>query len=251
MFTSCSILIGEEEFTADNVFESIVIDLIGFFFMKSIKKRLITGEHPNFIILPLILLVEWAFLIYFLIYKPYDFFILLVLVFLPKLKEVFQGLVYRFKHIKGGHTSEQKKEFKDANVPEEIPAVNTVKKQTQQRTSTATKRKSAKPKKSATEAKPNIPKNTANSVIEVKQTEEKRKIQKETYKAEIAQKKAALEQLETDIAEKKTQSDSLGSDAMAIMQKAKIDNEIKALKLQIDAAKNVIMQLKNKNLSEE
>ena len=239
MFTSCSILIGEEEFTAGNVFESIVIDLIGFFFMKSIKKRLITGEHPNFIILPLILLVEWAFLIYFLIYKPYDFFILLVLVFLPKLKEVFQGLVYRFKHIKGGHTSEQKKEFKDANVPEEIPAVNTVKKQTQQRTSTATKRKSAKPKKSA------------NSVIEVKQTEEKRKIQKETYKAEIAQKKAALEQLETDIAEKKTQSDSLGSDAMAIMQKAKIDNEIKALKLQIDAAKNVIMQLENKNLSEE
>ena len=77
------------------------------------------------------------------------------------------------------------------------------------------------------------------------------KTRKTSRESEITKKKAAIEQLETELKEKKTQSNSLGSDAMAIMQKAKINNEIKALEVQIENLKIEISELEDFDKPEE
>ena len=75
------------------------------------------------------------------------------------------------------------------------------------------------------------------------EAEEKAKAESEAKAKQLAEKQAALSQLENDLAAKKAQVASLGLDAQGIVQKAKLNKEIKDLEPQIETLKAEVEKL--------
>ena len=75
------------------------------------------------------------------------------------------------------------------------------------------------------------------------EAEEKAKAESEAKAKQLAETKAVLEQLEEEVAAKKAQVASLGLDAQGIVQKAKLNKEIKDLEPQIETLKAEVEKL--------
>ena len=75
------------------------------------------------------------------------------------------------------------------------------------------------------------------------EAEEKAKAEAEAKAKQLAEKQAALSQLENDLAAKKSEVASLGMDAQGIVQKAKLNKEIKELEPQIETLKAEVERL--------
>ena len=75
------------------------------------------------------------------------------------------------------------------------------------------------------------------------EVEEKAKAKAEAKAKQLAETKAVLEQLEEEVAAKKAQVASLGLDAQGIVQKAKLNKEIKELEPQIETLKAEVERL--------
>lgn len=75
------------------------------------------------------------------------------------------------------------------------------------------------------------------------EAEEKAKAESEAKAKQLAETKAVLEQLEEEVAAKKAQVASLGLDAQGIVQKAKLNKEIKELEPQIETIKAEVEKL--------
>lgn len=75
------------------------------------------------------------------------------------------------------------------------------------------------------------------------EAEEKAKAEAEAKAKQLAETKAVLEQLENDLAAKKSEVASLGMDAQGIVQKAKLNKEIKDLEPQIETLKAEVEKL--------
>ena len=75
------------------------------------------------------------------------------------------------------------------------------------------------------------------------EAEEKAKAECEAKAKQLAETKAVLEQLEEEVAAKKAQVASLGLDAQGIVQKAKLNKEIKELEPQIETLKAEVEKL--------
>lgn len=75
------------------------------------------------------------------------------------------------------------------------------------------------------------------------EAEEKAKAESEAKAKQLAETKAVLEQLEEEVAAKKAQVASLGLDAQGIVQKAKLNKEIKELEPQIETLKAEVEKL--------
>ena len=87
---------------------------------------------------------------------------------------------------------------------------------------------------------------TAKIIAEAKakqEAEEKAKAESEAKAKQLAETKAVLEQLEEEVAAKKAQVASLGLDAQGIVQKAKLNKEIKDLEPQIETLKAEVEKL--------
>ena len=253
LFTSCTTLIGDEEISFKYVMKGLCLNLVGYYIMVRLKNRITTYEDKE--VSSLTWMFELTFLFLFLIWKPFEFFFLCGLVCLPILG-VIKGFANRYiqNKKKKMRSAKQKKMIETAVESEEAiekkPAKKTVKKQPQKKNSTSKKEKSTKSKKATqTTAKNDNTSDqsiTDDSLPESKQPEKKRQsVRKDSRQTEISKKKTAIEQLESDIAEKKTQCASLGTDAMALMQKAKMNNEIKILQTQIENLKNDITKFED------
>lgn len=75
------------------------------------------------------------------------------------------------------------------------------------------------------------------------EAEEKAKAEAEAKAKQLAERQAALSQLENDLAAKKSEVASLGMDAQGIVQKAKLNKEIKDLEPQIETLKAEVEKL--------
>lgn len=260
LFTSCTTLIGDEEISFKYVMKGLCLNLVGYYIMVRLKNRITTYDDKE--VSSLTWMFELTFLFLFLVWKPFEFFFLCGLVCLPILG-VIKGFANRYiqNKKKKMRSAKQKKMIETAvesseEAIEKKPVKKTVKKQPQKKNSTSKKEKSTKSKKTTkTTAKNDNTSDqsiTDDSLPESKQPEKKRQsVRKDSRQTEISKKKTAIEQLESDIAEKKTQCVSLGTDAMALMQKAKINNEIKTLQTQIENLKNDIAKLENIENQEE
>ena len=75
------------------------------------------------------------------------------------------------------------------------------------------------------------------------EAEERAKAEAEAKAKQLAETKAVLEQLENDLEAKKAELATLGLDAQGIVQKAKLNKEIKELEPQIETLKAEVERL--------
>ena len=216
LFTSCKAIIGEGEITVKYAIATTIIALVSFILDALVC--ISAEKHGKG--------VGWAFLDMIIIlvpffWRPFTYFNLLVLGI--SLVLFFIGLgVSGNKTLKDNAAAEAKAEA-EAEEKEKAEAEKKAAEEKAKAEAEATAAAEAKAKEEAIEAA-------------------KKKLADEKA-AKLAETQAALSQLESDLAAKKAEVASLGMDAQGIVQKAKLNKEIKELEPQIETLKAEVERL--------
>ena len=223
MFTSCKAKIGGGEFS---IFWQILAILMWFIAISQFEYIIPKKQgvfkwicHKFFLVLFL------AGIIFPFIWAP--------LPYIPKISLGVAAFIWLIGMIKGAPIKKQKE-------LEELAAIKAkAKAEAEEKERAEAEEKAAKEKaKAEAEAKAAAEAKAKEEAIEAA----KKKLADEKA-AKLAETQAALSQLENDLAAKKAQVASLGLDAQGIVQKAKLNKEIKDLEPQIETLKAEVEKL--------
>ena len=227
LFTSCKAIIGEGEITVKYAIATTIIALVSFILDALVC--ISAEKHGKG--------VGWAFLDMIIIlvpffWRPFTYFNLLVLGI--SLVLFFIGLgVSGNKTLKDNAASEAK-----AKVEAEEKEKEEAEKKAQEEEKARIEAEEAAKAKAEAEAKAAAEAKAKEEAIEAA----KKKLADEKA-AKLAETQATLSQLENDLAAKKAEVASLGMDAQGIVQKAKLNKEIKELEPQIETLKAEVERL--------
>lgn len=215
-FTSCKAIFGDGEITVKYAISTVVIALLCF--ILDVIVCISAEKHGKG--------VGWAFLDMIIIlvpffWRPFAYFNLLVLGI--SLVLFFIGLGVSGNQTLKDNAAAEAKAKAEAEEKERAEAEKKAAKE---------KAKAEAEVKAAAEAKA---KEEAIEAAKKKLAEEKA--------AKLAETQAALSQMENDLAAKKTEVASLGLDAQGIVQKAKLNKEIKELESHIETLKAEVERL--------